>query len=169
MFLVCLGIFFARILDVSLGTIRMVYTVKGKTRIAATVAFFEVLIWFIVARQALNTAEDSLFIAVSYAGGYAMGTLIGSILSNTFIGGLVCVQAILAKENDTLLAKLRKKGYAVSIVALENDYDAVAKEMFIIETNKKNLKELSKLIKDFDPKAFIMVNETKIVQNGLIK
>ena len=52
--LLCLKIFFARILDVSLSTIRTVFVLKGKTPIVASLAFLEITIWFLVAREALN-------------------------------------------------------------------------------------------------------------------
>ena len=73
----CLKIFAARIVDVSLGTLRTRYFVKGKTIEPFIIAFVEVLIWFVVAREALNTDGNMFFIAISYAGGYATGTLIG--------------------------------------------------------------------------------------------
>ena len=81
----CIKIFFARICDVSLGTVRMVVTVKGKSVLAAVLAFLEVFIWFMIAREALNTEITSLWIPLSYAGGFASGTLIGSTLSKKFI------------------------------------------------------------------------------------
>ncbi|MBQ6841504.1 MAG: DUF2179 domain-containing protein [Bacilli bacterium] len=165
----CLGIFFARACDVSLGTLRTVYSVKGKPSIAATIAFIEVFIWYMVAREALNTSIDSIWIPLSYSGGYATGTLFGTLISNKFVNGLICVQVITQKNNQELIDAIREKGYGVSIVALKNDYDAVKKEMLLIEINKRSLKELTGLIKKEDASAFIMVNETKIVQNGIIK
>ena len=165
----CLGIFAARVCDVSLGTLRTVHTVKGKTRVAAVIAFFEVLIWFMVAREALNTTIDSFAIPLCYAGGYATGTMLGTFISNKFVNGLICVQVITQKDNHSLIDAIRDQGYGVSIVALKNDYDAVKREMLFIEINKKSLKDLTELIKKEDASAFMMVNETKIVQNGLIK
>ena len=41
--------------------------------------------------------------------------------------------------------------------------------MLFIEINKKRIDHLNKLIKSLDEKAFIVVNETKLVQNGYIK
>ena len=169
MFETCLGIFFARACDVSLGTLRTVYTVKGKTKIAAAIAFIEVFIWYMVAREALNTTVDSLWIPISYAGGYATGTMIGTFISNKFVSGLVSVQVITTKNNQALIDAIREAGYGVSIVALKNDYDAVKKEMLLIEINKKSIKHLTEIIKKHDASAFTVINETKVVQNGLIK
>ena len=76
MFLICLKIFAARIVDVTLGTIRTITLVQGKTLKATFLAFFEVFIWFVIAREALNIELDSIVIPISYASGYALGTYI---------------------------------------------------------------------------------------------
>ena len=169
MLITCLGIFFARAIDVSLGTIKTVYSVKGKTFVAAIIAFFEVFIWFMVAKEALNTGINSILIPISYSLGYATGTLVGTFIANTFIKGLICVQIITKKDNANLIDKIREKGYGCSIVPLKNDYDEIKKEMLFIEINKKSLKDLIAIVKSEDSSAFLMINETKIVQNGLVK
>ncbi len=165
----CLKIFAARIVDVSLGTLRTVFFVKGKVVEPFIIAFFEVLVWYIIAREALNTSGNTILIAISYAGGYATGTLIGSILSNKLIKGYAGVQVVVKENSAKLVTTLRKKGYAVSIIELVNDYEGNNKDMLYIEVSNKKLKELTNLIKKFDSSAFIVVNETKVVQNGLIK
>lgn len=51
MVLMCLKIFLARIIDVTLGTVRTVLVVRGRKNTAALIAFVEVLIWFLIARR----------------------------------------------------------------------------------------------------------------------
>lgn len=167
--LTCLKIFAARILDVTLGTLRTSFFVKGKTIEPFFIAFFEVLIWFVVAREALNTEGNMFFIAISYAGGYATGTFIGSILSSKLIKGVIGVQVVVKDDCNDLINNLRDKGYAVSIIELKNDYDGKNKDMLYIGIKNNKLKEVTKIIRDYDESAFIVVNETKSVQNGLIK
>ena len=94
LFYLCLKIFSARIIDVSMNTIRTVYIVKGKRLISTVIAFFEVLIWFEVARTALYTEINSFLIPISYAGGYATGTYIGTLISTKFIKGHYTVTII---------------------------------------------------------------------------
>ena len=79
MLILCIKIFFARIFDVTLGTVRTMFTVKGKRLIASLIGFIEVLIWFLVVREALNTESKSIFVAISYALGFATGTYIGGV------------------------------------------------------------------------------------------
>ncbi len=169
LFFLCLKIFFARILDVSIGTVRTMLMVKGKTIIMTILAFIEVFIWFIIAREALITDVKSIFIPISYSLGYATGTFIGSFISNTFIKGIVGVQVVVEKQNNQLLKSIRKHGYAVSVINLEDDLNGNSRNMLYFQINNRNLKKLISLIKKYDNKAFIVINDTKTVQNGFIK
>ncbi len=159
----------ARILDVSLGTIRTIIMVKGNSIKCAFIAFFEVMVWFIVAREALNTEHISLWIAISYSAGYATGTYIGSKLSNIFIKGNTTCQVITSKATKNNIKLLRDKGYALTILDIKDYYDGIKKKMLLIEINNTKIKELSKLIRKIDNNAFITFSETKTVINGFIK
>ena len=59
-------------------------SVKNNNFIASVIGFFEVTIWFLIVKEALNTNDNSLFIIFSYALGFSTGTYIGGILSNKF-------------------------------------------------------------------------------------
>ena len=166
MILLCFKIFFARILDVSLGTVRTIFTVKGKNLIASMIGFVEICIWFTIVREALNTDETSLWIMFSYAAGYATGTYIGGILSNKIIKTNFSVQVITG--NIALAELLRREGYAVSLIDIKGQEEK-DKYMLFIEIRHKNLDHLKEFIRKNDDKAFIVVNETKYVQNGFIK
>lgn len=163
----CIKVFFVRIMDVSLGTTRTIFLVKGKTLIAALIGFIEVFIWFVIVKEALNTNDTSIFIAISYAGGFATGTVVGGMLSNRFIKGTLTVQVI-TKRNLDMIKKIREAGYAVSEIDIKGQ-DEDDKCMLFIEIDKKMNTNLQNLIRDLDPSAFIVVNETKYVQNGFIK
>lgn len=166
LFILCIKIFFARILDVSLGTLRTIITVKGKNLLAAFIGFIEICIWFTIVREALNTDETSMFVMLSYAAGYATGTYIGGVISKKVIKGTVSVQIITSK-ND-LGNIIRKHGFAVSVMNIKGQEDT-DKYMLYIEVNNKSYSQLMNVVKEFDDKAFIVVNETKFVQNGFIK
>lgn len=165
LFIMCLKIFSARIIDVSLGTIRTVFTVKGKNLLAAVIGFVEVFIWFLIAREALNTDNISIFIAISYALGYATGTYIGGIISKILIKSKLNVQVI--TDNINLVDILRKEGYAVSLVDIKGkDSD---KYLLIIGINNNKYSLLKKKIQELDNDAFVYVNETVYIQNGFLK
>ena len=168
LFILCVKIFFVRILDVSLGTVRMIITVKGNKLVASLIGFFEILVWFLIVKEALNTTENSIFIALSYSLGYATGTYIGGILSDKFVSGTLSVQVILSNNNHKIVDKIREEGFAVSVVNVKGkeDHD---KYMLFMEIDKKKINQLKYLIKSLDSKAFVVVNETKMVENGFFK
>jgi len=167
--LLCIKVFCVRILDVSLGTTRTIVMVKGKSTLASVIGFFEVLIWFLVVKEALNTDINSIWIAISYAGGFATGTFIGGFLSNKFIKGNFGVQVILSKNDNKVVNTLRKEGYAVSVIDVKGQDETNEKYMLFIEIDKRRFEHLKNLIKELDSKAFIVVNETRMVQNGYFK
>ncbi len=166
LFLLCLKVFFVRILDVSLGTIRTIVTIKGQRIVASLIGFVEVFVWFVIVNEALNTSETSIWIAVFYAGGFATGTYIGSFLSDIFIQGNLGVQVITSRKDNKVIEKLRNMGYGVSVIDVKGRDVKTEKYMLFIEIDKKHLKHLKQNIKKLDNDAFIVVNETKFVQNG---
>ena len=161
----CLKIFFVRIIDVSMGTFRTIVTVKGKRLLASSIGFFEVFIWFLVVKEALNTDVESIFIALSYSAGYATGTFIGAFLSSKILKGTIGLQVILSDTNDEIVDQLRNKGYAVSVVEAKGQNDN-KKYMLFMEINSKKYSELVKEIKSLDKNAFVVANESKYVING---
>lgn len=160
MLIICLKIYFARILDVSLGTVRTILLVKNKTLISTLIAFIEVIIWFIVAKEALNINSDSIVIPIAYAAGYATGTFTGSKLANKYIDNFIMVNIITVKD----LNILKKYNYGITSISLENN-----NHMYLVETKKSNYEKLIKLIKSIDKNAFVIVTETKSITNGYIK
>lgn len=169
MLFICLKIFFARIVDVTIGTIRTVLTVKGRVLLPVILAFFEVFIWFLVAKEALNTDINSLWIPIFYSMGYATGTLIGSYISKNFLKGFIEVQVITKYNNDKMIHALRENGFGVSICSLKKNLNNEKKDMFFIQVKNKRLKEVTKIIREYDKDAFVVIQETKYVQNGIIR
>ena len=163
----CIKIFLVRIVDVSLGTARTIIMVKGKSLVASLIGFIEVFVWFLIVREALNTTESGILIAISYSLGFAVGTYIGSMLSNRFIEGTLGVEVITEKEEIADI--IRKNNYAVSVLDVDGQEENVKKYMLVIEIKNKKLAHLKGLIEKLDKNAFITVSETKLVENGYFK
>jgi uncharacterized protein YebE (UPF0316 family) len=159
--LLCLKIFFARILDVSLGVIRTMELVKNNTMKAVIIAFFEVLIWFLVAREALSSEDFNLLIAIFYALGYSCGTLIGSYLSKILIKGNSSVLVISSLINNRDIKNIKKEGYGLSSITLDN-----SNKMLFIQVENSMLDNLLKLLNNIDNKSFISIIDTKNKING---
>ena len=150
LFFVCVKIFLARILDVTISTIRQNFMLKEHYVLSTILAFFEIFIWFIVAREALLISIDSILIPISYSLGYATGTLMGSLVSKRLIKGVVGVQIILKKDNENLI-------------------NSLPRVKLFVEVNSKSVEKLEKLVLQNDPTAFLVVSETKRVVNGTLK
>ena len=162
--MLCLEVFFARIVDVSIGVVSTMEVVKDRTTRAAILAFFEVLIWFVVARSALTTSNMNYIIAIFYALGYACGTLFGSYLSKKLIRGSASIEVISSIIKEKEIKIIKSKGYGISSITLDNN-----KKMLYIQVDNRRIKELLNIIKSIDNKAFITVSDTKIVTNGYVK
>ena len=164
----CLKIFFVRIIDVSLGTIRTIFLVRGQRLVASIIGFIEITVWFLVVKEAINTNNNSLWIVFSYASGFSIGTYVGGLLSKAFIKSNLGVQIITENKNKNLVEILRKEGYGVSVIDVKGQSDE-GKYMLFVEIKDKSLAHLKNLVKEYDSNAFIVVSETKYVQNGYIK
>jgi uncharacterized protein YebE (UPF0316 family) len=167
MFWICIRIFLARIIDVTIGTVRTVLTVKGRTLLPVILAFFEVFIWFWVAREALNTSINSLAIPFFYSLGYASGTFLGTVLCNNFLKGFIGIQ-IITNSNNEMVDKLRKAGFGVSVCGLKKNIKE-KKDMLFIQIKREKLSDVTCIVRKIDKNAFVTISETKYVQNGLIK
>lgn len=160
----CMKIFFARLIDVSLGTFRTINTVKGRDLVAALIGLVEITVWFLVVKEALNTDNNSLWIVFSYAMGFSVGTYIGGKISKIFIKSNLEVEVILSNKDDNIINKIREAGYGVTAIEVMGSKDA--KYMLYIQIRDNSLEKLKKIIRKLDNKAFIVVNETKYVENG---
>ena len=86
--------------------------------IVAIIAFLEITIWFLVARTALNT-ELNLFIVLSYSGGYTMGTILGTIITNNYIK--TNMEVILISNNNKITNIIKNNNFGVSILEKQKD------------------------------------------------
>ena len=168
LFLLCIKIFFVRIIDVTLATTVTILTVKNNRIFGAILGFIDVLIWFLIVKEALNTPNQSFLIAFSYASGYGVGTFVGTTISNKFIKGNVLMQVISTTLTKNDINILRKNKYAVTEVAC-NGKDDSKNTMLFIELDNKYINHLKKLIIGLDKNAFIIINDTKHVENGFFR
>ncbi len=167
--LICIKIFFVRILDVSLGTVRTMLIVKEKRFVAALFGFIEALIWFLIVKEAITLSNSSIYIAIAYAGGFAAGTFVGSSVAKKFIIGKVMVQVFTNNTEDILIGEIRNHGYGLTVLEYKGISGSKDGRILNITIDKSKEKKLRSLIKEHDKNAFIVVNETKYVENGYFK
>ena len=161
MIIICLKIFFASILDLSLWTLRTIFTIEGKKVLATILAFLEVFVWFHVAREALN-GDFGPIVPLVYAAGYASGTLVGIIINDLFNRGKMMLTVITAELDMTIF--LEKNNIKYSLVNLENSFDSLERKMIIIFIEKRSVSKTINLIRKFDSQAVITSTSTNVVE-----
>jgi len=166
LFLGCIKIFLCRICDVSLGTMRTILMVKERTAFAMAIGFFEVLIWYLVVRDAISFDGPVLPIAVSYAAGYATGTFVGSTISKRVFGGHVTVHVVTSHRGAELPSALRRAGFGITVLDVNSSEFGEEKNMILADFSKAELARFEALVEELDSKAFILVQETKSYLGG---
>ncbi|MDL2209683.1 DUF5698 domain-containing protein [Desulfovibrio sp. OttesenSCG-928-O18] len=158
------AIFFGRICDVSLGTLRIIFVSKGEKRIAPLIGFVEVFIWVVIIAQVLSRAND-LLSYVAYAGGYAAGTYIGLRIEQKIGFGFIKYRVFTVQNGLDLVGLLNKSGFGSTLVHGEGSVS----EIDIIESviNRKDAKVVEEIIQAFDPKAFCLVEDIRAKQLGI--
>lgn len=165
LFILCMKIFLGRLVDVTLATMVTMYIVKNKRITAAIIGFIDVFIWFVIVREALVTESTSILIPLFYSGGYACGTLLGSKLSSKTIKSLITVSIVTSENEKVTEALINHKigGTMVKGIGLNNKLESYV-IYSQIEGNK--LKMLEDSVKKADPKAYIVVTESREALNG---
>ena len=158
----CIKVFLARIVDVSLGVLRTMELVKRNISKAVIIAFFEVFLWLLIAREAIT--DNNIFIIIFYSLGYAIGTLVGAKLSDKFSHGTSRVDIISNHFTKYSVNKIKRLGYGITTMDMDDN-----KKYVMIETNNNSLDKLINIINKIDNKAFIRIYDTKLVINGFIK
>jgi uncharacterized protein YebE (UPF0316 family) len=164
LFLNCLIIFLVRIVDVSLGTLSTVLVIRGKKGLGSIIGFIDLVIWFLVVRQALSIESASLWIAIAYAGGYATGTYAGSWLEEKIALGKSSLIVVTKGLRHDLVKLLRNRGFGVSEVKSQGINGENL--LLLIEVQRKKIKNVIDVINEVASDSFITVSDTKEIING---
>jgi len=151
-------IFLARFTDVSLGTLRIMFIARGKKKIAPLLGFFEVLIWLVAISQIMKNLNN-VACYIAWAGGFATGNYVGILIEERIAIGLQVVRIITPKPAQALIATLREKGFGVTSLDAHGALGDVNLLFTIIR--RRDLKEISTLILEFDPMAFYSVEDIR--------
>lgn len=151
------------IVYVSLSTVRMILTLKGRRYIAAMVSMFEIVIYVLGLGLVLDNLNEIQNL-IAYAIGFGIGVICGSIIEEKLALGYITVNVISTNPDIAFTRKLRDKGYGVtSWYAYGMEGDRLS--MQILTPRKYELR-LYETIKQIDPKAFIIAYEPKHIHGG---
>ena len=108
-------IFLARIADVSINTLRIIFVMGGRKLISTFLGFFESLIWLLAIGQIFQNI-DNVASYVAYPLGLAMGILVGMLIEERLALGKVVVRVMSSKPFDELLDYVHSKKYKHIII-----------------------------------------------------
>ena len=157
-------VFLARVTDVSLGTLRIIFTSRGRRNIAPVLGFVEVFIWIVVVSQVVKNVH-SLPAYLGYAAGFAVGTYVGMKIEERLALGTLVIRIILSQGGEDLAQRLRSAGYGVTVVNGMGAEGGVKLLYTVIQ--RKNLDEITNVIKSINPNAFYSVEELRTVESGI--
>lgn len=157
-------VFFARVVDVTLGTLRIIFTSRGKRHLAPLLGFVEVFIWVSVIAEITKGAHN-LVAYLAYAGGFAAGNYIGMYIEDKLALGMLMVRAIVPDHILDMTEKLREKGYGVTSVKAQGSLGPVKLVYTIVM--RRNLPEVAKIIQKSYPNAFFTVEELRSAERGV--
>ena len=153
-------IFFARVTDVSINTLRFMFMMNGKKNIVPILGFFEALIWLLAIGQIFQNVDNPLSY-LAYAGGFAMGTYVGMTLDEKLALGRVLVRVITPNSLPTLLEFMKEKNYRFTSVDAEGRYGKV--NLLFTVMKRDQLPEFISQVKQMDEKAFYTIESVKRV------
>ena len=160
-------IFASRIIEVAMGTLRIILISKGYRRQGVIISFFEVTLWVFVASRVITSLYDAPIKALVYSLGFATGVYVGSKLENRLAFGKVLIQAITGQVlGNVIAAKLREENIAVTLVdAHGKDSD---RAVLMIYSNRKGKDMIIEEIQKLDPQAMVVSNDVSTLQGGYI-
>lgn len=153
-------VFLARVMDVSIGTLRIIFVSKGLKNFAAVLGFFESLIWLVAVVQVMQNL-NSWQTYIAFAMGFAGGNYVGVMLEEKIALGNLMVRIITRREADELVHVLWEKGYGVTSVDAQGETGPV-KVIFSVVKRKK-LSQFLSLIKKYNPNAFYTIEDMRFV------
>ncbi|ELR69783.1 hypothetical protein C900_04630 [Fulvivirga imtechensis AK7] len=151
-------IFIARILDVSINTIRIIFVMSGRKFVSTILGFFESLIWLLAIGQIFQHI-DNVYSYIAYPAGFAMGILVGMLIEERLALGKVVVRIISSEDLSGLLSVLQKQNVRYTMVSAESD-SGEEKLLFTV-LMRDNLPLFIEEIQRHAPKAFYTIESVK--------
>jgi uncharacterized protein YebE (UPF0316 family) len=158
-----LVIFCLRIVDVSLDTLRVLFMVRGRRGIAGALGFVQSMIWIFAVGNAIRHL-DSIWHIVGYAGGFAMGTVIGISIEQALAYGLSTVRIVSRHGGIEIAQALRERGFGVTEMSGMGRDGAV--EIVNSVVQRQDLDDVIAIVDQWDNTAFVTVEEPKVLRGG---
>lgn len=157
-------IFIARIMDVTFGTIRIIFVSRGKKFLAPIFGFFEIIIWLFAIGQIMQHLTNITYY-LAYASGFATGTFVGIYVEEKMAIGMVIIRIITKKDASELVEHLRSTGYGVTSFDGQGSTGQV--KLIYMTIKRKDIDDIIEIIKKFDQKTFFSIEEVRLESAGI--
>lgn len=157
-------IFLARVVDVTFGTIRIIFVSRGLKWLAPIFGFFEIMIWLFAIGQVFSNLTNITYY-VAYAGGFACGNFVGIWIEEKIAIGTLVVRIITKKDGIQLIEFLKTEGFGVTSIEAEGATGKVKIIYTIIK--RRDLQQVVGIIKRFNPRAFYSIEEVRSAAEGI--
>lgn len=151
-------IFFARVMDVSINTLRIMFVLNGKKKIAPILGFFEAMIWLLAIGQIFQNINNPMSY-IAYAGGFAMGTFVGMTIEERLALGRVLVRVITPEPMPDLIEYMKDRNYRFTSVGAEGRYGKV--NLLFTVMKREDLQKYIEKVKSLNDKAFYTIESVK--------
>jgi uncharacterized protein YebE (UPF0316 family) len=157
-------IFVARVADVTLGTVRVIFISRGMKYLAPLVGFVEILIWLLAIGQVMQKLSNPACY-VAYAAGFAMGNFVGISIAERLSLGVVMIRVITAQDALPLVERLKAEHYGVTSI----DGHGTSGQVKVVFTlvPRREVPSVVGLIKLFNPQSFYSIEEVGFVEKGV--
>ena len=149
---------FARICDVSIGTLRIIFVSKGLRLWAPILGFFEVTIWLLAISKVMENLTNPINY-IAYAIGFSLGNYIGMFIESRLAIGMVVVRIITKRDSQVLVAALRALRYSVTVVDGEGNNGAVNIIFTVIK--RSDIERVRELIAKHNPQAVYSIEDVR--------
>lgn len=151
-------IMFLRMADVSFGTFRVIMVVQAKKYLAASIGFFEVLIWIFAMRYIFQNL-DNTYNLIGYALGFSLGNILGIALEEKIAIGYVQVNIISLHYAEKIANALRKAKFGVTILPAEGGTGGMS--LLVILIRRRDMPSAKRIIDSIDEKSFITIQHSR--------
>ena len=155
-------IFIARVTDVTIGTMRLIFVSKGYKAVAPFLGFVEIIIWLLAMTQIMQHL-DNWVCYVAYGGGFAMGNYVGILLEQKLSIGNVIIRVFPKKDISVLIDDLRSMEYGVSVIEVQGKEGR--KKMIFSVIKRKSINKYVDTVLHHNPNAFYSVEDIKSVSD----
>ena len=163
---VCLIVCLAKIVEISIQSLKTVMMVKGQRVRAAFLGFVECMIWGLVISTLVTTLGDDITLLVFYCSGYALGLFIGSTIENKIAIGTSNLELI-ANDDSTkkITTYLKEHGRGYTVFEGRGSVDKM-NMIFIVLPRKETPQTLREIRKCCDNRVFVAVSEISKYAGG---